>query len=256
MQKRREFILPILTFTLFTVALAQTTGQPAGTTWTSAFAEQPAPTGSPTAVPNNQPGSAGTGGTGTPTTTAPFDPNLNPTGTNSATDTTNPDTTPQLTGPQSLDPMDNPTFFEECPNADLQSPVNIKFPYTYIEFKLDFHFNAVSNTYLEKLTKYHFRILGDWGSFMYNEVAYSMVSIHMRSPSEHTINGLRFALEFEINAVDKEIGGQIMLVILFERNDYMSNPHLDKFGLTSDYVRTMKTIREDIKQYRLKLTTD
>jgi hypothetical protein len=34
-----------------------------------------------------------------------------------------------------------------------------------------------------------------------------------------------------------------MLVILFERNDYMSNPHLEKLWLTSDYARTMKTIR-------------
>jgi carbonic anhydrase len=237
MQKRREVILPILTFTLFAVLLAQPTGQPSTTT--AAGPTQPAPTGTPTAVPTTN-----------PTNQSP------PATTKTTPNTTNPDTTPQLTGPQLLDSIDHPTFFQECPNTDLQSPVNIKFPYTYIEFKLDFQFNLVSNTYLEKLTKYHFRVLGDWGSFMYNKVAYSMVSIHIRSPSEHTINGLRFALEFEINAVDKEVGGQIMLVILFERNDYMSNPHLEKFGLTSDYVRTLKTINQDITQYRLKLNTD
>jgi carbonic anhydrase len=237
MQKRREVILPVLTFTLFAVLLAQPTGQPATTT--AAGPTQAAPTGIPTAVLTTNPTGQSAPST---TTTTPY--------------TTNPDTTPSLTGPQPLPPLDHPLFFQECPNTDLTSPINIKFPYTYIEFSLNFHFNLVSNAYLEKLTKYHFRILGDWGSFMYNNVAYSMVSIHIRSPSEHTINGLRFALEFEINAVDKEIGGQIMLVILFERNDYMSNPHLERFGLTSDFVRTMKTIKEDVAQYRLKLTTD
>nr|GMD41564.1 alpha carbonic anhydrase 7-like [Ipomoea batatas] len=89
--------------------------------------------------------------------------------------------------------------WEACKNGEMQSPIDIS--HERVEFIRSFekrHYKPANATVKNRGHDISIKWHGDAGSFCINGIDYPLISAHWHSPSEHTINGRRYALELHM----------------------------------------------------------
>ena len=123
---------------------------------------------------------------------------------------------------------------------------------SYVPFQIDFSFRVLNRAELIKVSENHLKIMGEFGAIFYQNIEYRIYDLHFKYPSEHRINGMRYALELQISSVSLD-GAEFITDVLFERNDYMPIVSLDNYGFNSDFVKGMPTLKKDPKKARFTL---
>ncbi|XP_031103087.1 alpha carbonic anhydrase 7-like [Ipomoea triloba] len=89
--------------------------------------------------------------------------------------------------------------WEACKNGEMQSPIDIS--HERVEFIRSFekrHYKPANATVKNRGHDISIKWHCDAGSFCINGIEYPLISAHWHSPSEHTINGRRYALELHM----------------------------------------------------------
>uniref|UniRef100_M1DF34 Carbonic anhydrase n=1 Tax=Solanum tuberosum TaxID=4113 RepID=M1DF34_SOLTU len=100
--------------------------------------------------------------------------------------------------------------WETCKNGKMQSPIDISSCRVKNMRKLGHmkHYKPTNSTIRNRGHDISLHWHGDAGSILMNNTNYSLIQIHWHSPSEHTINGRRYALELHMvhqEQVDKKV---------------------------------------------------
>lgn len=107
---------------------------------------------------------------------------------------------------------------------------------------------------LIKLADNVLKITANWGTLKYQGLDHRIYNLHIKSPSDHRINGVSYPLEFQYSAVSPE-GTEVLLCFLFERNDFQPLPVLYNYGLGNEGVKELTTFDKDTENSRLYLRT-
>jgi carbonic anhydrase len=123
-----------------------------------------------------------------------------------------------------------------------------------LEFDFRFATKRITNLQLVKLKPNVLRISGDWGSIFYQGIEHRIYNLHMKSPSDHKMNGVQYPMEFQYSAVSIE-GTEVMISILFERNDFNPLPILYNYGLGNKAIKQLTDADTNITTATLNLNT-
>ena len=87
-------------------------------------------------------------------------------------------------------------FSNDCENQ-LQSPIDIVSPFTYLDPKIEYYLGYQENAILYH-DGYNLRIDGDFGGFLWGTSFYWSTEIIFKQPSEHTLQGTVMPMEMQI----------------------------------------------------------
>nr|XP_025888608.1 alpha carbonic anhydrase 7-like isoform X3 [Solanum lycopersicum] len=90
--------------------------------------------------------------------------------------------------------------WETCKNGKMQSPIDISSCRVKNMRKMGHikHYKPTNSTIRNRGHDISMHWHGDAGSILMNDTNYPLIQIHWHSPSEHTINGRRYALELHM----------------------------------------------------------
>ncbi|XP_060201430.1 carbonic anhydrase Nec1-like isoform X1 [Lycium barbarum] len=122
--------------------------------------------------------------------------------------------------------------WETCNCGKMQSPIDISSCNVKIQRKLDHKkiYKPCNSTIKNRGHAISLQWHGDAGSIWMNGTKYSLLQIHWHSPSEHTINGRRYALELHMvhQSTDEKVNNKIVV-----------NAVLYKLGLPDPFLFTL-----------------
>ena len=75
----------------------------------------------------------------------------------------------------------------QCKPDHVESPINLKFPMSYVPFQIDFKFETLHRVELIKVAKNHLKMLGEFGAVFYQNIEYRIYDVHFKYPSEHRV---------------------------------------------------------------------
>ena len=121
-------------------------------------------------------------------------------------------------------------------NQKLHSPINISTPFEYHKFLLNFKFYHLTNLKMVKEKEQTFRIQGNFGEIVYENLTFTIKHLVIKFPGEHRFADLGYSMEFQVEAeTDKR--QKIVVVLPFEvRNDY-KNEKLDRFYFSKNLAK-------------------
>lgn len=143
------------------------------------------------------------------------------------------------------------TEFTKCDKKKLEFPLIIDFPLEYADFAVNWKFNIINEPYVRKTIEGYLQIDNEFGSFFYNSIEYNINTMTIKSPSEHSLGDLTYALEVQIEG-RTAMGGTAVLIHFGEENSQLYNKELLKMGVGNEIFRNIKemtsTKMKEVKQ--------
>lgn len=128
----------------------------------------------------------------------------------------------------------------QCNPKKIMSPINLEMPLPYEKFSPMIHFVLPDNSLaLQKVAPNVFRIKANFGYVHFLGVTRQIEEVYFKSPSEHTVQGVKFGMEMQIYVPgdDKEPG--IMVSKLFQTGDE-DNSDLHMLGFGSGKLKNLE----------------
>ncbi|MCL7034045.1 hypothetical protein MKW94_023350 [Papaver nudicaule] len=118
----------------------------------------------------------------------------------------------------------------ECKNETMQSPIDLAFSkmqYAPELGDLQLNYTPASAILKNRGHDISWAVAGSAGSIQIDGITYVLDQIHWHSPSEHTINGRRFALEQHLVHKNVQLQKVVVVAVLYATSIF-KNPFLSK----------------------------
>ena len=122
-------------------------------------------------------------------------------------------------------------IISKCSNY--KSPANIHTPKIRKKIHIQSIFNNIGEINLFKLSDHHYEILPplnkNFGSMKYDYRNYIFKKVHIKLPSEHSINGRKYPMEFQLQGMGR-YNKQITFSIFFTKSFYAKRNPIQDWG--------------------------
>ena len=126
----------------------------------------------------------------------------------------------------------------QCDVNLLRSPINLDMPLPFEKFEPMLHFVKPDHSLtMKKLTSDTYLLEGNFGFVSFLGNTRKVKKVYFKSPSEHSVSGVRFAMEMQIYAPGDKKNSGIVISKLFEKSRN-KNGELNMLGFGSGKLRS------------------
>ena len=130
----------------------------------------------------------------------------------------------------------------QCDPKDMISPINLEMPLPYEKFSPMMHFTKPDEALdIKKISPNVYKLEGDFGMINFLGKTHQIKEVYFKSPSEHTVSGVSFAMEMQIHAPGTPSAPGLVISNLFEKQASKVNSELMMMGFGSGKLRHTKT---------------
>lgn len=127
----------------------------------------------------------------------------------------------------------------QCDQSKIMSPINLEMPLPYEKFSPSIRFVLPDgNLQMEKIEPNVFKMQGNFGYIQFLEKTREIKEVYFKSPSEHTVQGVKFGMEMQIYAPGDNNDSGVILSKLFQAGD-RNNDDLKMLGFGSGKLKSL-----------------